>query len=262
MRTNSYDTATRLYQLSTAVPADDVQRIEDAIDHVALTLDIDWLISQSKKELEFRLSPAAFLHQLTEKARAAKKRIVLPEGVEPRTVKAAAICARRGIARCVLLGDPAEVQAVARSQDIELPDNLEILNPTEVRPKYVSPLFEMRKQKGLSMEMAASQLEDNVVLGTMMLALRRSRRTGLWSCSFYRQHHPARFADHQNETKCQGRFVDLFHVPAGTGPGLWRLRRDSGSGRGGLGRYRDPECGLGGGVWDPAERGNDQLFDG
>ena len=47
--TNSYDTATRLYQLSTAVPADDVQRIEDAIDHVALTLDIDWLISQSKK---------------------------------------------------------------------------------------------------------------------------------------------------------------------------------------------------------------------
>jgi phosphate acetyltransferase len=171
VRTNSYDTATRLYQLSTAVPTDDVQRIEDAIDHVALTLDIDWLISQSKKELEFRLSPAAFLHQLTEKARSAKKRIILPEGVEPRTVKAAAICARRGIARCVLLGDPAEVKAVARSQDIELPDNLEILSPAEMRPRYVNPLFELRKQKGLSMEMAASQLEDNVVLGTMMLAL-------------------------------------------------------------------------------------------
>ena len=171
VRTNSYTTATGLYQLSTAVPVDDVQRIEEAIEHVALTLDIDWLISQSKKELEFRLSPAAFLHQLTEKARAAKKRIVLPEGDEPRTVKAAAICARRGIARCVLLGDLAEVRAVALSQDIELPDNLEILNPTEVRSEYVSPLFEMRKQKGLSMEMAASQLEDNVVLGTMMLAL-------------------------------------------------------------------------------------------
>src|SRR6202011_982724 len=143
VRTDSYTTATRLYQLSTAVPADDIQRIEDAIEHVAQTLDIDWLISQSKKELEFRLSPAAFLHRLTEKARAAKKRIVLPEGVEPRTVKAAAICARRGIARCVLLGDPAEVQAVARSQDIELPENLEILNPAEIRPKYVNPLFEL-----------------------------------------------------------------------------------------------------------------------
>ena len=166
---STYNTATRLYELSTAVPVDDLQRIENAIDHVAQTLDIDWLISQSKKELEFRLSPAAFLHQLTEKARAARKRIVLPEGVEPRTVKAAAICSRRGIARCVLLGDPAEVRAVARRQDIELPHNLEILNPVELRPKYVNRLFELRKNKGLSMGMAASQLEDNVVLGTMML---------------------------------------------------------------------------------------------
>ena len=166
---STYNTATRLYELSTAVPVDDLQRIENAIDHVAQTLDIDWLISQSKKELEFRLSPAAFLHQLTEKARAARKRIVLPEGVEPRTVKAAAICSRRGIARCVLLGDPAEVRAVARRQDIELPHNLEILNPVELRPKYVNRLFELRKSKGLSMGMAASQLEDNVVLGTMML---------------------------------------------------------------------------------------------
>ena len=166
---STYNTATRLYELSTAVPVDDLQRIENAIDHVAQTLDIDWLISQSKTELEFRLSPAAFLHQLTEKARAARKRIVLPEGVEPRTVKAAAICSRRGIARCVLLGDPAEVRAVARRQDIELPHNLEILNPAELRPKYVNRLFELRKSKGLSMGMAASQLEDNVVLGTMML---------------------------------------------------------------------------------------------
>ena len=144
---STYNTATRLYELSTAVPVDDLQRIENAIDHVAQTLDIDWLISQSKKELEFRLSPAAFLHQLTEKARAARKRIVLPEGVEPRTVKAAAICSRRGIARCVLLGDPAEVRAVARRQDIELPHNLEILNPVELRPKYVNRLFELRKIK-------------------------------------------------------------------------------------------------------------------
>jgi phosphate acetyltransferase len=108
-------------------------------------LDVECSISQSKKDLEFRLSPAAFLHQLTEKARAAKKRIVLPERSELRKVKAAAICGRRGIARCVLLGKPSEVQAAARSQDIELPDNLEILDPALVRPNYVTPLFEARK---------------------------------------------------------------------------------------------------------------------
>jgi phosphate acetyltransferase len=171
VKTNSYDTATQLFQLSSAVAADDLERTRAAVEHVAQSVDVEQLISQSKKELEFRLSPAAFLYQLTEKARAAKKRIVLPEGSEPRTVKAAAICARRGIASCVLLGKPSEVQAVAKSQDVELPDNLEILDPALIRPHYVNPLFEARKHKGLSMEMAASQLEDNVVLGTMMVAL-------------------------------------------------------------------------------------------
>jgi phosphate acetyltransferase len=70
-----------------------------------------------------------------------------------------------------LLGDPTEIETVAKSQDFDLPESLEILNPAVIRANYVGPLFEARKHKGLSMEMAASQLEDNVVLGTMMLAL-------------------------------------------------------------------------------------------
>ncbi|MCW0468940.1 phosphate acyltransferase [Vibrio chagasii] len=42
--------------------------------------------------------------------------MVLPEGDEPRTVKAAAICAERGIAECVLLGNPEEIRRVAAQQ--------------------------------------------------------------------------------------------------------------------------------------------------
>lgn len=169
--TNSYTTATALYELSPEVPADDLERIRQAMDFVAQSVDVDWFISQSLKPLEIRLSPAAFLHRLTEKARAARKRIVLPEGNEPRTIKAAAICTRRGIARCVLLANPAEVQTVAKSQDVTLPPDLEIIEPARIRANHVTPLFEARRNKGLSREMAESQLEDNVVLGTMMLYL-------------------------------------------------------------------------------------------
>jgi phosphate acetyltransferase len=146
--------------------------MQAAMKHVAQSIDVDWLISRSKTELEFRMSPTAFLYQLTEKARAAQKRIVLPEGAEPRTIRAAAICAQRGIARCTLLGDPREIEAMAKSHDLELPAGIDILNPVAVRQRYIQPLFELRKEKGLSLEMAASQLEDNVVLGTMMLAQR------------------------------------------------------------------------------------------
>ena len=58
------------------------------------------------------MSPPAFRYQLVQRAKAANKRIVLPEGSEPRTVQAAAICQARGIARCVLLAKPEDVHAV------------------------------------------------------------------------------------------------------------------------------------------------------
>src|SRR5690606_15413884 len=118
-----------------------------------------------------RLTPALFRYQLVRRAQAANKRIVLPEGSEPRTVQAAAICQARGIARCVLLAKPEEVQSVARAHGIELPEGLEILDPEAIRERYVEPMVELRKGKGLNAPMAASQLEDSVVLGTMMLAL-------------------------------------------------------------------------------------------
>ncbi|MBF2947328.1 phosphate acetyltransferase, partial [Pseudomonas aeruginosa] len=86
-------------------------------------------------------------------------------------VQAAAICQARGIARCVLLAKPDEVQAVAQAQGIVLPEGLEIIDPDLVRQRYVEPMVELRKGKGLNAPMAEQQLEDSVVLATMMLAL-------------------------------------------------------------------------------------------
>jgi phosphate acetyltransferase len=66
------------------------------------------------------MSPAAFCFRLTERARAANKRIVLPEGTEPRTVRAAAMCVQRGIARCVLLYlDNPEYRAQTEARALE-----------------------------------------------------------------------------------------------------------------------------------------------
>ena len=59
-------------------------------------------------------------------------RIVLPEGAEPRTVAAAAICHEKGIARCVLLATREEVEAVAKERGISLPDSLEIIDPASL----------------------------------------------------------------------------------------------------------------------------------
>lgn len=62
----------------------------------------------------------SFRESLHEKARQAGKHIVLPEGTEPRTLRAASLAARQGIARVTLLGEPTQVQAVARERDVDL----------------------------------------------------------------------------------------------------------------------------------------------
>ncbi|PIA72574.1 phosphate acetyltransferase [Ectopseudomonas toyotomiensis] len=169
--TGSYDTATNLNRLNKEIPLDDRERAEKVSDFVAGHIDHDWLSARCGTPRELRLSPPAFRYQLVQRAKAAAKRIVLPEGSEPRTVQAAAICQARGIARCVLLAKPEEVQAVARAQGIELPEGLEILDPDLIRGRYIEPMVELRKGKGLNAPMAEAQLEDTVVLGTMMLAL-------------------------------------------------------------------------------------------
>ncbi|MBD4919677.1 phosphate acetyltransferase, partial [Xanthomonas citri pv. citri] len=81
----------------------------------------------------------------------------------------AALCAERGIAECVLLANPTDVQRVAESQGVVLGKGITIINPEEVRENYVARLVELRKNKGMTEVVAREQLTDTVVLGTMML---------------------------------------------------------------------------------------------
>lgn len=145
VQTGSYDTATNLNRMNKEIPVDDRERAEKVTDFVAEHLDHDALRTRCGTLRELRLSPPAFRFQLVQRAQQANKRIVLPEGSEPRTIQAAAICQARGIARCVLLAKPEDVHAVAQAQGIELPAGLEILDPEQIRERYVEPMVELRK---------------------------------------------------------------------------------------------------------------------
>lgn len=171
VQTNSWTTATNLTRMSPEVAADDMERVRESMDFVASHIDAVWLAEKSSAPVEARMSPAAFCYRIVELAKLANKRIVLPEGSEPRTIRAAALCAQRGIARCVLLGNREEIQRVAKGLEVHLPDEVEIIDPADVRANYIEPLVEMRRHKGLTHLDAADSLEDNVWLGTTMLAL-------------------------------------------------------------------------------------------
>jgi phosphate acetyltransferase len=132
-------------------------------------LDPSWLGSLTSTSRPRRFSPAAFRYQLVEQARAADALVVLPEGTEPRTIRAAVACAERGIVRCLLLGAPDEVAAQARHLGLRLPGGVTIVDPRAVAEHYVTPLAELRRPKGWSVEMAREHLADPITVGTMML---------------------------------------------------------------------------------------------
>lgn len=169
VKTDSFYTATALSRMRNYIPGDDIARFNETLDYVSRHLDMLGLKARLEVELERRISPAAFRHQLAKRARLANKRIVLPEGNEPRTIVAALICHQREIARCVLLGDPKEIERVAASQGVSI-EGIDVIDPLQVAENYVEDLIEMRRHKNLTEKQAREALEDSVYLGTMMLA--------------------------------------------------------------------------------------------
>lgn len=138
------------------------------IDGEQLTVDEEVIKNYQATTRVKKLSPYAFRNQVVQKAQAAKKRIVLPEGDEPRTIEAAVICQSRGIAQCVLLGERTKIEAVAAECGVVLPNDIEIIDPASIAEKYVAPMVERRKGK-IDEAGAKQALQDTVVLGTMML---------------------------------------------------------------------------------------------
>ncbi|WP_444941552.1 phosphate acetyltransferase [Microbulbifer sp. ZKSA004] len=169
---NTWHTVMSLQTFNLRTPSDDRNRVDRVQEFFASRLDEEWVESLSQQsEIPKRLSPPAFRYHLTELARRRTMRIVLPEGTEPRTIRAAQLCLEREIAHPVLLGEEKDIFKIAEQQGLKLNKKLEIVDPKAVRAHYVEPMVALRKNKGLTQVVALEQLQDNVVLGTMMLAL-------------------------------------------------------------------------------------------
>ena len=169
---DTWQTSRYLMNFNPEIPQDDDQRHERVKQYIADNISSQWLtdLSNQATELE-KFSPPAFRHKLTELAKQANKLIILPEGTDVRTIKAAAICVERNIARCQLLGDKETILTIAEQQGINLPSELLITDPQAIKDNYIAPLMELRKHKGLTEVVAKQELNDNVVLATMMLQL-------------------------------------------------------------------------------------------
>jgi phosphate acetyltransferase len=110
------------------------------------------------------------LESLKEKAKKNPRRIVLAEGEEPRTVRAASIINRENLAKVILIGNRPRIETVATDMAADVA-GIPSVDP-EAAPQldeYAQAYFELRQTKGVTLEEARKVMRDPVFFGTMMV---------------------------------------------------------------------------------------------
>lgn len=111
------------------------------------------------------------INEIIARAKANKQRIVLPEGTEERTIKAADQLLADGVAEIILIGNPTEIKSLAEKFNLSHIDKAHIIDPKNNAKKqeYADLLFELRKAKGMTPEQAVTLAEDPLYLACLMI---------------------------------------------------------------------------------------------
>lgn len=111
---------------------------------------------------------SAFIDGLKSRAKENLKTIVLAEGEEIRTIKAAAIVKSEGYAKNILLGNPEKIAKMAADAGVDI-DGIEIIDPSEGNEEFAELFAELRKKKGVTIEQARETVKDPLYYGVMMV---------------------------------------------------------------------------------------------
>ncbi len=111
------------------------------------------------------------IEYLTANARANRQRIVLPEGLEPRTLTAADRIIADGLADIIIIGNPTDVLNMGKELKLTNLDRATIVDPADeaVIDKYAPLFYELRKSKGITMEEARLTTANPLYLGCLMV---------------------------------------------------------------------------------------------
>ena len=113
----------------------------------------------------------SLMNQIVERAKANKQRIVLPEGTEERTLKAANQLLADEVADLILIGNPEEIMGLAKEWGLENIGKATIINPADhpKKEEYAQLLCELRKKKGMTMEEANKLVVNPLYLGCLII---------------------------------------------------------------------------------------------
>jgi phosphate acetyltransferase len=170
VRENSFPTAARLFTLEGRLNAATPRKAETALGLFERHVDIGRLRSLVSAPSSGRVTPMMFEHNLIERARADKRRVVLPEGTEERVLRAAEVLLRRGVCELTLLGPAEQIRRKAADLGLDIAD-AELVDPetSELRESFAHRYAGLRAHKGVDVDLARDVVADVNYFGTLMV---------------------------------------------------------------------------------------------
>jgi len=169
---DTYDTVVRITHARGRLAADSQRKYDTALALFERHVDAAALLARLDVTRHDVVTPLMFEYDLIERARAAKKHIVLPEGEDDRILRAAHTLLARGVARLTILGEPFEVRSRAIELGLDL-SGAEVLSPFDdvLRLRFADEYARLRSHKGITVDQAADTVTDPSYFGTMMVQL-------------------------------------------------------------------------------------------
>ncbi|MCP2352913.1 phosphate acetyltransferase [Nonomuraea roseoviolacea] len=167
---DTFDTATRLSAVEGQFTPQAGGKTDTALRLFAEHVDGRLLLDRLAIAKTDVVTPLMFEYELLDRARARRRHIVLPEGEEPRVLRAADVLLRRGVARLTLLGDEARIRAQAAQLGLDL-DEARVLSPFdgELRERFAREYAAVRAHRGMTVELARDTVTDVSYFGTLMV---------------------------------------------------------------------------------------------
>ncbi len=168
--TDTYTTATSVSNIPAVLTPDNSRKIATALGVFESHVDVERLGDLIAGAPSTWVTPIMFEHDLIERARRDRQRIVLPEGTDERILKASEILTRRKVLDITLLGKEEDVRRNIDRLGLRL-DGVAIVEPSGStwREEFAEIYFEMRKHKGISAQTAWDAMEEVSYFGTMMV---------------------------------------------------------------------------------------------
>jgi phosphate acetyltransferase len=167
---DTFDTATRLSAVEGRFTPEAGGKIDTALRLFAEHVDGPLLLERLAIAKTGVVTPLMFEYELLDRARTRRRHIVLPEGEEPRILRAADTLLRRGVADLTLLGDENRIRVQAAQLGLDL-DEATVLSPfdPELRERFAREYAEVRAHRGMTVELARDTVTDVSYFGTLMV---------------------------------------------------------------------------------------------